>query len=108
MITAALPYINNIPHLGHIVGCHLPADIFARYCRAKGYDTVFVGGTDENGSTSEIAAEKIGVDIQVFADKLYNSHKEIYDWFGISYDVFSRTTKPLHHETVQDFFQCNQ
>ncbi len=104
LITAALPYINNIPHLGHIVGCHLPADIFARYCRAKGYDTVFVGGTDENGSTSEIAAGKIGVDIQVFADKLYDSHKKIYDWFGISYDIFSRTTKLLHHKTVQDFF----
>lgn len=104
LITAALPYINNIPHLGHIVGCHLPADIFARYCRAKGYDTVFVGGTDENGSTSEIAAEKIGIDIQVFADKLHGAHKKIYDWFGISYDIFSRTTNPLHHKTVQDFF----
>ena len=63
LITAALPYINNVPHLGHIVGSHLPADIFARYCRSKGYETVFVGGTDENGSTSEIAALKLGVPI---------------------------------------------
>ncbi len=105
LVTAALPYINNIPHLGHIVGSHLPADIFARFCRARGYDTSFIGGTDENGSTSEIAAEKIGVDIQNFADKLHLAHKEIYDWFGISYDLFSRTTKPLHHKTVQDFFE---
>ena len=105
LVTAALPYINNIPHLGHIVGSHLPADIFARFSRTHGYETVFVGGTDENGSTSEIAAEKIGVDIQKFADKLHTEHKKIYDWFGISYDIFSRTTSPVHHKTVQDFFK---
>ncbi len=105
LVTAALPYINNIPHLGHIVGSHLPADIFARFCRMRGYDTVFIGGTDENGSTSEIAAEKIGVDIQNFADKLHVAHKSIYDWFNISYDTFSRTTNRLHHQTVQDFFK---
>ena len=64
LITAALPYINNVPHLGHIVGSHLPADIFVRYCRSKGYETVFVGGTDENGSTSEIAALKLGVPLE--------------------------------------------
>ena len=105
LITAALPYINNVPHLGHIVGSHLPADIFARYCRAKGYETVFVGGTDENGSTSEIAALKLGVPLEEFSDRLHQEHKKIYDWFGISYDNFSRTTKPIHHETVREFFK---
>ncbi len=105
LVTAALPYINNIPHLGHIVGSHLPADIFARYCRSKGYDTVFVGGTDEHGSTSEIAAAKIGVNIKEFSDKLHNEHKKIYDWFNISYDNFSRTSHKIHHKTVQDFFK---
>lgn len=105
LITAALPYINNVPHLGHIVGSHLPADIFARYCRAKGYETLFVGGTDENGSTSEIAALKIGVPLEEFSDKLYQEHKKIYDWFEISYDNFSRTTKSVHHETVREFFK---
>lgn len=105
LVTAALPYINNVPHLGHIVGSHLPADIFARYCRAKGYETIFVGGTDENGSTSEISALKIGVPLEEFSDKLHQEHKKIYDWFGISYDNFSRTTKPVHHETVQEFFK---
>jgi methionyl-tRNA synthetase len=105
LITSALPYINNIPHLGHIVGSHLPADIFARYCRSKGYETVFVGGTDENGSTSEIAAEKIGVPIDKFAEVLHQKHKEIYEWFNISYDNFSRTTRKIHHETVQEFFK---
>jgi len=105
LVTAALPYINNIPHLGHIVGSHLPADIFARYCRSQGYDTVFVGGTDENGSTSEIAAAKIGVNLKEFSDKLHAEHKSIYDWFDISYDNFSRTTNKIHHDTVQDFFK---
>lgn len=105
LITSALPYINNVPHLGHIIGCHLPADIFARYCRLKGYETLFVGGTDENGSTSEIAAEEIGVDINVFCDKLHEVHKKVYDWFNISYDNFSRTSKKLHHETTQEVFK---
>jgi methionyl-tRNA synthetase len=105
LITSALPYINNVPHLGHIVGSHLPADIFARYCRAKGYETLFVGGTDENGSTSEIAAFKLNIPLEKFSDKLYNEHKKIYDWFQISYDNFSRTSKPVHHETVKEFFK---
>ncbi|MEN7982231.1 MAG: methionine--tRNA ligase [Nanoarchaeota archaeon] len=105
LVTAALPYINNIPHLGHIVGSHLPADIFARYSRTAGYDTIFVGGTDENGSTSEIAASKIGVDIKIFSNKLHEEHAKIYRWFGISYDIFSRTSKSIHYKTVQDFFK---
>lgn len=105
LITAALPYINNVPHLGHIVGSHLPADIFARFCRSKGYETLFVGGTDENGSTSEIAAESIGLDINKFSDRLHEEHKKVYEWFNISYDNFSRTSTPLHHLTAQDFFK---
>lgn len=105
LITAALPYINNVPHLGHIVGSHLPADIFARYCRLKGCETLFIGGTDENGSTSEIAAFKLNIPLDKFSDKLYQEHKRIYDWFGISYDNFSRTSRVVHHDTVKDFFK---
>ena len=105
LITAALPYINNIPHLGHIVGSHLPADIFARYCRLKGYETLFVGGSDENGSPCELAAEKIGVPLKKFLDKLHKEHKKIYDWFGISYDNFSRTSSEIHKLTTQEIFK---
>ncbi len=105
LITAALPYINNIPHLGHIVGSHLPADIFTRFCRSRGYETLFVGGTDEHGSTTEIAASQCGVDVKTFGDKIYKEHKKIYDWFCISYDNFSRTTKPVHYDTTQEFFK---
>ncbi len=105
LITAALPYINNIPHLGHIVGSHLPADIFARYSRLKGYDTIFVGGTDEHGSASEITAEGLGVDIDIYSDKMHEEHAKIYNWFNISYDNFSRTSSQIHHETVREFFK---
>jgi len=105
LVTAALPYINNVPHLGHIAGSHLPADIFARYCRLKGHDTLFVGGTDENGSPSELAAEEIGVPLDIFSTKLHNIHKGVYEWFGISYDNFSRTSKDIHKKTSQDFFK---
>ncbi len=104
LVTAALPYINNIPHLGHIVGSHLPADIFARFSRSKGYDVIFVGGSDENGSPCEIASEKIGVPLEEFLDRLYEEHKKIYDWFEISYDNFSRTSLPIHKETTQEVF----
>ncbi|MEI7718470.1 MAG: methionine--tRNA ligase [archaeon] len=105
LVTAALPYINNIPHLGHIVGSHLPADIFARFCRARGYETLFVGGTDEHGSTTEIAASQCGVDVKTFGDVIHVEHKKIYDWFNISYDNFSRTTNPEHYKTTQEFFK---
>ncbi len=105
LITAALPYTNNVPHLGNMVGSHYPADIFARYCRLAGHDTVFIGGTDEHGTASEIAAQQNGVTPQELSDFYYKIHKDIYDWFEISYDNFSRTSKKIHHETSNDFLK---
>jgi len=105
LVTAALPYVNNIPHLGNIVGSHLPADIFARYCRLNKYDTIFIGGTDEHGTPIEVAAIKNNTTPQKLADFYYKKHKEIYDWFNFSYDNFSRTSKEIHHKTTQEFLK---
>ena len=105
LITAALPYVNNIPHLGNIVGSHLPADIFARYCKLNGYNSAFIGGTDEHGTPIEVAAIKNNTTPKKLADFYYNKHKEINDWFNFSYDNFSRTSKEIHHKTVQEFFK---
>ncbi|HII15473.1 MAG TPA: methionine--tRNA ligase [Nanoarchaeota archaeon] len=105
LITSALPYTNNVPHLGNIVGSHLPADIFARYCRLSGFQTVFIGGTDEHGTASEIAAQKYGITPKALCDFYYKIHKDIYDWFNISYDNFSRTSKPIHYKTTQEFIE---
>ncbi len=105
LITSALPYVNNFPHIGNIVGSHLPADIYARYCRLAGYETVFIGGSDEHGTATEIAAEKEGLTPQELCDKYYKEHKKIYEWFQISYDNFSRTSKPIHHQITQEFFK---
>jgi methionyl-tRNA synthetase len=104
LVLCALPYTNAIPHIGNIVGSHLPADVFARYCRIRGYETTFVGGTDENGTPTEVAALELKISPKELTDVLYNVHRHIYDWFEISYDNFSRTSRPIHHKTTQDFF----
>ncbi len=104
LVTAALPYVNNVPHLGNLVGSHLPADIYARFCRLKGYDTLFIGGTDEHGTPIEVAAKKEGVLPRVLCDKYYKLQKKYYDWFAVSYDNFSRTSKPIHHDITKEFF----
>lgn len=93
-----------MPHIGNIAGSHLPADIFARFCRIAGYETIFIGGSDEHGTPIEVAAQKLGVTPKELTDKYYKVHKEIYDWLDISYDNFSRTSLPVHHETTRDFF----
>lgn len=105
LITCALPYVNNVPHIGNIAGSHLPADIFARLCRIAGYDTVFIGGSDEHGTPAEVTAERLGITPRELSDFYFKIHKEIYDWLDISYDNFSRTSRPLHHETTLDFFE---
>lgn len=104
LVLCALPYTNNVPHVGNIVGSHLPADIFARFCRLRGWETVFIGGTDENGTPTEIASLELGITPKLLTDTLHDVHKKIYDWFLISYDNFSRTSKPIHHKTTQEIF----
>ncbi len=104
LVCCALPYTNAVPHVGNIVGSHLPADIFARYCRLKGYETVFIGGADENGTPTEVAAIELKVTPRHLTDVFYKVHKTIYDWFEISYDNFSRTSLPVHHKTTQELF----
>ncbi len=105
LITCALPYVNNVPHIGNIAGSHLPSDIFARFCRLAGFDTVFIGGSDEHGTPAEVTAERLGITPKELSDFYFKIHKEIYDWLDISYDNFSRTSIPLHHKTTLDFFQ---
>jgi len=105
LITAALPYTNNVPHLGNMAGSHLPADIFARFCRLSGHETVFVGGTDDHGTPIVLAAEQVGLTPKELSDHFYQIHKDIYDWFNISYDNFSRTSKRIHHRLTKEVFQ---
>ena len=104
LVLCALPYTNAVPHIGNMVGSHLPADIFARFCRLKGSETLFVGATDENGTPTEVAALELGITPKELTDALYRVHRDIYSWFEISYDNFSRTSSPTHHRTTQEFF----
>ena len=104
MISSALPYVNNVPHLGNIIGCVLSADVFARYCRARGYQTLYLCGTDEYGTATEIKAVKEGVTPREVCDRFFKEHKQIYDWFGISFDTFGRTTTEKQTEIAQNIF----
>lgn len=105
LITSALPYVNNVPHLGNIIGCVLSADVFARYCRSRGYDCVYVCGTDEYGTATEIKALEEGVSPREITDKYYKIHKEIYEWFGMKFDTFGRTSTPKHTEITHEIMK---
>lgn len=104
LITAALPYINNVPHVGHVIGSHLPADIFARFCRLEGNNVTFVGGADEHGTPAVITAKEVGVSTKTLVDKLKQEHKKVYSKLNISYDNFSGTSIPVHKGITQEFF----
>ncbi len=104
LITSALPYVNNVPHLGNIIGCVLSADVFARYCRSIGHETLYVCGTDEYGTATETKALEEGITPKELCDKYYKIHKDIYEWFGISTDFFGRTSTPVHTKIAQDIF----
>ncbi|KMT20269.1 hypothetical protein BVRB_1g002730 [Beta vulgaris subsp. vulgaris] len=96
LVTSALPYVNNVPHLGNIIGCVLSADIFARFCRLRGDNVLFVCGTDEYGTTTEVRAAKDNLTPREICDKYHPLHKETYDWFDIKFDQFGRTSTPEH------------
>jgi methionyl-tRNA synthetase len=103
-VTAALIYANGPIHIGHLAGCYIPADIYVRYLRATGHDVAFVSGTDEHGVPITIRAQKEGITPQEVVDKYYDIIKKSFEDFGISFDIYSRTSKKLHHEVSQDFF----
>src|SRR5690348_11060879 len=105
LITAALPYANGPVHIGHLAGCYLPADIYVRYLRAKGAEVKFVCGTDEHGVPITIKALQEGVSPQQIVDKYYKIISESFAAMGISFDIFSRTSKQVHHETAAGFFK---
>ena len=104
LITSALPYVNNVPHLGNIIGSVLSADVFSRYSKARGNPTLFVCGTDEYGTATETKAIEEGVTPQELCEKYYKLHKEVYDWFEIAFDHFGRTPTQEQTDIAQDIF----
>ncbi|MBZ3882830.1 Methionine--tRNA ligase, cytoplasmic [Sciurus carolinensis] len=104
LITSALPYVNNVPHLGNIIGCVLSADVFARYSRLRQWNTLYLCGTDEYGTATETKAMEEGLTPQEICDKYHNIHADIYRWFNISFDIFGRTTTPQQTKITQDIF----
>jgi methionyl-tRNA synthetase len=105
LVTCALPYVNNVPHIGNIAGSHLPGDIFSRFCKLRGHNCIYIGGSDEHGTPSVVAAQELGITPKDLCDVLYKEHKRIYDWLLIDYDNFSRTSRKIHHKTTIDFFK---
>ena len=103
LITSALPYVNNIPHLGNLIQV-LSADVFARFCRARGYETLYVCGTDEYGTATETKAIEEGITPKELCDRYFAVHRDIYDWFEISFDKFGRTSTPEQTEITQHIF----
>lgn len=105
LITSALPYVNNVPHLGNLIGCVLSADIFARYSRLVGYNTLYICGTDEYGTATETKALAENLTPQQICDKYFDIHNSIYRWFGIGFDYFGRTSAPEQTQIVQSIFK---
>ncbi len=104
-VTSALPYANGPIHIGHLAGVYVPSDIYARYLRLKGEDVLFIGGSDEHGVPITIKARKEKISPQQVVDKYHNMIRDSFEEFGISFDVYSRTTSPVHHETAAAFFK---
>ena len=104
-VTSALPYANGPVHIGHLAGVYVPADIYVRYLRLKKEDVLFIGGSDEHGVPITIRAKKEGVTPQDVVDRYHYLIKKSFEEFGVSFDVYSRTTSKTHHELASDFFK---
>lgn len=104
LISSALPYVNNVPHLGNIIGSVLSADVFSRFCRLRGYNSLYVCGTDEYGTATETKAVEEGLTPRQICDKYNVIHKEIYEWFNIDFDCFGRTSTDEQTAIAQDIF----
>ena len=104
LITSALPYVNNNLHIGHLVGCWLPSDVYARFCRAMGRDVLYVCGADEHGTTSEVGARKENMPIEEYVDKYRKAHEQSVRDFNLSFDMYGRTHTKKHEELIQSLF----
>lgn len=104
-VTSALPYANGPVHIGHLAGVYVPADIYVRYLRLKKEDVLFIGGSDEHGVPITIRAKKEGITPQDVVDRYHTLIKDSFKEFGISFDVYSRTTSNTHHGLAADFFR---
>ena len=105
LVTAALPYANGPVHIGHLAGVYVPADIYVRYLRLKKRPVLFIGGSDEHGVPVTIRARKEGITVQDVVDRYHNLIKDSFEKFGISFDIYSRTTSKIHHQFASDFFK---
>ena len=104
LITAALPYANGLKHIGHLAGAYLPADVYVRYLRAQKRDVVFICGSDEHGTAIPIQAMKEGTTPRAIIDKYHELIKQNFADLGISFDIYHRTSEPIHHETSREWF----
>ena len=104
-ITAALPYANGPVHIGHLGGVYIPADIYSRYLRLKGEDMIFICGSDEHGVPITLRAKNEGITPQEVVDKYHELNKKSFADFGISFDIYDRTSSKVHHETASEFFK---
>ena len=103
LITSAIPYINGVKHLGNLVGSQLPADLFARYQRAKGNEVLFLCATDEHGTPAELAAEKAGIPITEYCDEMHTVQSNLAKGFRLSFDHFGRSSSQQNHRLTQHF-----
>src|ERR1041384_2582524 len=106
LITSALPYINGIKHLGNLTGSMLPADVYARYCRVRGRETLFICATDEHGTPAELAALEEGLPIEEYCTKWWAIQKELGERFGLSWEYWGRSSSKQNRELTQNFAQA--